>query len=94
MRPILGVLHKEATKRSKKDLHISQASGSGDETDFESGVPDEQHLKTTGADERTDIIPGVPDVPKYDSESEKESWGDVEKKMKMMRTILKIKVMM
>ncbi|GJY32584.1 hypothetical protein Tco_0417053 [Tanacetum coccineum] len=85
---------KEATKRSKKDLHISQASGSGDGTDFESGVPDEQHLKTTGADERTGIIPGVPDVPKYDSESEKESWGDVEKKMKMMRTILKIKVMM
>ncbi|GKD29521.1 retrovirus-related pol polyprotein from transposon TNT 1-94 [Tanacetum coccineum] len=37
---------KEATKRSKKDFHISQASGSG-----------------------------VPDVPKYDFESEKESWG-------------------
>nr|GEU78780.1 hypothetical protein [Tanacetum cinerariifolium] len=31
----------EATKRSKKDFHISQASGSGDGTDFESGVPDE-----------------------------------------------------
>ncbi|GJW83399.1 hypothetical protein Tco_0156544 [Tanacetum coccineum] len=42
---------KKATKRSKKDFHISQASGSGDGTDFESGVPDEQHLKTTGADE-------------------------------------------
>nr|GEY14195.1 hypothetical protein [Tanacetum cinerariifolium] len=27
---------KEATKRSKKDYHISQASGSGDGTDFES----------------------------------------------------------
>ncbi|GJZ30186.1 hypothetical protein Tco_0575233 [Tanacetum coccineum] len=44
---------KEATKRSKKDFHISQASGSGNGTDFESRVPDEQHLKTTGADEGT-----------------------------------------
>ncbi|GJU24918.1 hypothetical protein Tco_1163539 [Tanacetum coccineum] len=67
---------KEATKRSKKDFHISQASGSGDGTDFESRVPDEQHLKTTGGDEGTGTIPGVPDVPKYESESGKESWGD------------------
>ncbi|GJT91014.1 hypothetical protein Tco_1079859 [Tanacetum coccineum] len=44
---------KEATKRSKKDFHISQASGSG-----------------------TSTKPGGPDVPKYDSESDKESWGD------------------
>ncbi|GJV04477.1 retrovirus-related pol polyprotein from transposon TNT 1-94 [Tanacetum coccineum] len=27
----------------------------------------------------TDTKPGVPDVPKYDSESEKESWGDSDK---------------
>ncbi|GJV12690.1 hypothetical protein Tco_1354231 [Tanacetum coccineum] len=67
---------KEDTKRSKKDFHISQASGSGDGTDFESRVPDEQHRKTLGTDEGTGTIPGVPDVPKYDSESEKESWGD------------------
>ncbi|GJX00995.1 hypothetical protein Tco_0184908 [Tanacetum coccineum] len=67
---------KEATKRSKKDFHISQASGSGDGTNFESGVLDEQHLKTTGVDEGTGTIPGVPDVPKYDFKSEKESWGD------------------
>ncbi|GJU43385.1 hypothetical protein Tco_1200651 [Tanacetum coccineum] len=40
------------------------------------GVPDEQHLKTTGADEGTSTLPGVLDVPKYDSEYEKESWGD------------------
>ncbi|GJX77086.1 hypothetical protein Tco_0323897 [Tanacetum coccineum] len=38
---------KEATKRSKKDFHISQASGSGDGTDFESEVPDEQQCKTS-----------------------------------------------
>ncbi|GKF06510.1 hypothetical protein Tco_0037178, partial [Tanacetum coccineum] len=44
---------KEATKRSKKDFHISHASGSG-----------------------TGTKPGVPDVPKYDSKSEKVSWGD------------------
>ncbi|GJX37018.1 hypothetical protein Tco_0250321 [Tanacetum coccineum] len=29
-----------------------------------------------GTDEGTDAKPGVPDVPNYDSESEKESWGD------------------
>ncbi|GKA90660.1 hypothetical protein Tco_0812530 [Tanacetum coccineum] len=45
---------KEATKRSKKDFHISQASGSGDGTDFESGVPDEEQRKTSGTDEGTD----------------------------------------
>ncbi|GJW60691.1 hypothetical protein Tco_0110026 [Tanacetum coccineum] len=67
---------KEATKRSKKDFYISHASGSCDGTDFKSGVPDEQHLKRTGADEGTGIIPGVFNVPKYNSESEKETWGD------------------
>ncbi|GKE95646.1 hypothetical protein Tco_1580501 [Tanacetum coccineum] len=45
---------KEATKRSKKDFHISQASGSSDETDFESGVPDEQQSKIFGTDEGTE----------------------------------------
>ncbi|GKB81182.1 hypothetical protein Tco_0948077 [Tanacetum coccineum] len=63
-------------KKAPKYFHISQASGSGDGTDFESGVPDKQHLKTTSADEGTGTIPGVPDVPKYESKSEKESWGD------------------
>ncbi|GJX13844.1 hypothetical protein Tco_0205602 [Tanacetum coccineum] len=45
---------KEATKRSKKDFHFPQESGSGDGTNFESGVPDEQQHKTSGADEGTD----------------------------------------
>ncbi|GKA56630.1 retrovirus-related pol polyprotein from transposon TNT 1-94 [Tanacetum coccineum] len=45
---------KEATKQSKKDFHISQASGPGDGTDFESVVPNEQHHKTSSADERID----------------------------------------
>ncbi|GJU47643.1 hypothetical protein Tco_1204909 [Tanacetum coccineum] len=66
----------EATKQSKKDSHISHASGSGDGTDFESGVLDEQRRKISGTDEGTGTKPGVPDVPKYDSESEKKSWGD------------------
>ncbi|GJR51884.1 hypothetical protein Tco_1402405 [Tanacetum coccineum] len=30
----------------------------------------------SGTDEETGTKPGVPDVPKYDSESKKESWGD------------------
>ncbi|GJW18069.1 retrovirus-related pol polyprotein from transposon TNT 1-94, partial [Tanacetum coccineum] len=51
----------EATKRSKKDFHISQASGSGDGTDFESGVPDEQQHKTSGEDEGTGTKLGVLD---------------------------------
>ncbi|GJS73805.1 hypothetical protein Tco_0706646 [Tanacetum coccineum] len=68
---------KEATKQRKKDVHISHASGSGDGTNFELGVPDEQHLKTSGEDEGTSSKPGVPDVPKYDYESDKESWGDI-----------------
>ncbi|GKB09877.1 hypothetical protein Tco_0843800 [Tanacetum coccineum] len=42
---------KEATKRSKKDFHISYASGSGDGTDFQSGVFDEQQRKISGTDE-------------------------------------------
>ncbi|GJZ41304.1 hypothetical protein Tco_0588190 [Tanacetum coccineum] len=67
---------KEAAKQSKKDFHISYASGSGDGTDFESRVPDEQQRKISGTDKGTGTKPGVPDVPKYDSESEKESWGD------------------
>ncbi|GJV23657.1 hypothetical protein Tco_1376352 [Tanacetum coccineum] len=67
---------KEATKRSKKDFYISHTSGSGDGTNFQSGVPVEQQRKISGTDEGTGAKPGVPDVPKYDSESDKESWGD------------------
>nr|GEU72343.1 retrovirus-related Pol polyprotein from transposon TNT 1-94 [Tanacetum cinerariifolium] len=69
---------KKATKRSKKDYHISQASGLGDGIDFESWVPDEQQRKISGTDEGTGTKPGVPNVPTYASESENESWGDSE----------------
>nr|GEV27401.1 uncharacterized mitochondrial protein AtMg00810-like [Tanacetum cinerariifolium] len=37
---------KLATKRSKKDFHVSHASGSGDGVDTQSKVPDEQQQKT------------------------------------------------
>nr|GEU38306.1 hypothetical protein [Tanacetum cinerariifolium] len=43
-----------ATKRSKKDFHISHASGSGDGVDTQSKVPDEQQQKTYGTDEGTE----------------------------------------
>ncbi|GJZ86326.1 hypothetical protein Tco_0657936 [Tanacetum coccineum] len=67
----------EATKRSKKDFHISQASAS-DGTDFKLGVPDEQQCKTSGTDEGTGTKLEVPDAPNYQSESDDESWGDNE----------------
>ncbi|GJZ20319.1 hypothetical protein Tco_0556909 [Tanacetum coccineum] len=63
-------------KPTKKKAPIKADRGKGDGTDFESGVPDEQHLKTSGIDEGTGTKPGAPSVPKYDSKSEKESWGD------------------
>nr|GEV23318.1 hypothetical protein [Tanacetum cinerariifolium] len=71
-----GAQLKEATRRSKKDYHISHASGSVDGTDFELGVPNEQQRKTSGTDKGTGTKPWVPDVPKYDSDSKQESWGD------------------
>ncbi|GKF12526.1 hypothetical protein Tco_0050452 [Tanacetum coccineum] len=62
--------------KSKKDFHISHASGSSDGLDTQSKVPDQQQPKTSSTDEGTGTIPGVLDVPTYESESEKESWGD------------------
>ncbi|GJY20703.1 hypothetical protein Tco_0393269 [Tanacetum coccineum] len=56
---------KLATKRSKKDFHISHASGSGDGVDTQSKVPDEQQQKTSGTDEGTGTKPGVPEPFKF-----------------------------
>nr|GEV96871.1 hypothetical protein [Tanacetum cinerariifolium] len=67
---------KLATKRSKKDFHISYASGLGDRVDTQSKVFDEQVQNNFGTNEGISTIPGVPDVPPYESESDKESWGD------------------
>nr|GFA49724.1 hypothetical protein [Tanacetum cinerariifolium] len=59
---------------SPKKKHVLVTKGDG--VDTQSKVLDEKHLKTTGADEGTCTIPRVPDVPIYEYESEKESWGD------------------
>nr|GEV88552.1 uncharacterized mitochondrial protein AtMg00810-like [Tanacetum cinerariifolium] len=69
---------KLATKRSKKDFHISHASGSGDGVGKLSKVHDEQEQKDTNTNEGSDTLSGVPDVPKYESKSDMESWGDSE----------------
>nr|GEZ57964.1 hypothetical protein [Tanacetum cinerariifolium] len=63
---------KLATKRRKKDFHISHARGSGDRVDTQSKIPDEHQQKTSSIDEGTGTIPGVPNVPIYASESDKE----------------------
>nr|GEV10845.1 retrovirus-related Pol polyprotein from transposon TNT 1-94 [Tanacetum cinerariifolium] len=67
---------KLATKRSKKDFHISHASSSGDGVNTPSKVSGEHQQKTSSTDKGTGTIPGVPDVPIYAFESDKESWGD------------------
>ncbi|GKF17595.1 hypothetical protein Tco_0062513, partial [Tanacetum coccineum] len=42
----------------------------------EAGVPGEQQSKISATDRGTGAKPGVLNVPKYDSESDKESWGN------------------
>ncbi|GJT58259.1 hypothetical protein Tco_0993313 [Tanacetum coccineum] len=54
------------------------ASGSSDGVGSQPKVPDESEDKTTGTDKGTSTIPGVPYVPKYQSESDDESWGESE----------------
>ncbi|GJW77186.1 hypothetical protein Tco_0138868 [Tanacetum coccineum] len=65
---------KLATKRSRIQTHSSHASGSGDGVDTMSKVPDEQPQKKSGTDEGAGDKLEVPDVPKYNSDSEEESW--------------------
>ncbi|GKF88410.1 hypothetical protein Tco_0259287, partial [Tanacetum coccineum] len=55
-------------------FYSSHASGSGDGVDTQSKVPDEQQQKVFGINEGAGVRPEVPDVPKYDSESDEESW--------------------
>nr|GEY18960.1 hypothetical protein [Tanacetum cinerariifolium] len=63
-------------KPTKKKAPVKADRGKGDGADFESGVPDEQQCKISGTDEGTGTKLGIPDVPKYDYESKKDSWGD------------------
>ncbi|GKB47288.1 hypothetical protein Tco_0898041 [Tanacetum coccineum] len=65
---------KIAIERSKIQTYSSYASGSGDRVDIQSKVPDEQQQNISGTNEGAGEKPEVPDVPKYRSESEKESW--------------------
>ncbi|GJX64690.1 hypothetical protein Tco_0299033 [Tanacetum coccineum] len=62
---------KEATKQSKKYFHISHASGSGDGTNFESGVLDEQQCKISGTDEGTEENDDDEDDSKDESDDDK-----------------------
>ncbi|GKB55776.1 hypothetical protein Tco_0911962 [Tanacetum coccineum] len=65
---------KLATKKSKTQFHSSHTSGSSDGVDTQSKVPNEKQQKVSGINEGAGVIPKVPDVPKYDSESDEESW--------------------
>ncbi|GJU77290.1 hypothetical protein Tco_1274360, partial [Tanacetum coccineum] len=60
--------------KKKQPAKMTKAKGNG--VDTQSKVPNEQQQKTTSTDEGTGTIPGVPDVPPYESESDKDSWGD------------------
>ncbi|GJY15973.1 hypothetical protein Tco_0386395 [Tanacetum coccineum] len=72
---------KLATKRSKTQFHSSHASNSGDVVDTLSKVPDEKHLKTTGADEGTKEEEKIDDEERMDDdeydEVTKELYEDV-----------------
>nr|GEU95530.1 hypothetical protein [Tanacetum cinerariifolium] len=69
---------KEATNKSKKVFHISQASGSGDGTDFELVAPDEQQRKKSGdsEDDNDDLIDDDDDD---DNANDDDSKGDDDK---------------
>nr|GEU78558.1 uncharacterized mitochondrial protein AtMg00810-like [Tanacetum cinerariifolium]GEV21204.1 uncharacterized mitochondrial protein AtMg00810-like [Tanacetum cinerariifolium] len=54
---------KKVLKRSKKETHSRQASGSGDGFGSQTKVPDKLHDKITGTNKGTCTIPGLPDVP-------------------------------
>ncbi|GJX60827.1 hypothetical protein Tco_0292217 [Tanacetum coccineum] len=66
----------KVSKSDKKKQPAKMPKAKGLDVLSKSKVPDEQHLKTTGTDDETGTILGVPDVPIYESESKKESWGD------------------
>ncbi|GJZ40299.1 hypothetical protein Tco_0586862 [Tanacetum coccineum] len=67
---------KKTLKKRKQETHKLHASGSGDGVGSQPKVPDEQQDKTTGINKGSGTIPRVPDVPKYQSESKNESWGN------------------
>nr|GEZ45423.1 hypothetical protein [Tanacetum cinerariifolium] len=81
-----GTRIKSKTKVTKSDKKKQPAkktkakSGLGDGVNTQSKVPDEQQQQTFGIDKGTGTILRVLDVPPYEYESDKESWGDSEDK--------------
>ncbi|GJS82408.1 hypothetical protein Tco_0748949 [Tanacetum coccineum] len=70
---------KKTLRKSKRETHKLQASGSSKGADFESEVPDEQTDKTKDTSKGTGVKPGVLDVSKEDSyDSDEDSWGNSE----------------
>nr|GFA33374.1 hypothetical protein [Tanacetum cinerariifolium] len=65
---------KLATKKSKNDFHMPHTSGSGDGVDTQSKVPNEKQQKLSSINEGADVRLEVPDVPKFELESDEESW--------------------
>ncbi|GKC93517.1 hypothetical protein Tco_1158959, partial [Tanacetum coccineum] len=75
---------KKTLRKSKRETHKLQASGSSEGVNFESKVPDEQTSKTKDISKGTDVIPRVPDVSKEDSSdmvTTKKKNSDDEEKM-------------
>ncbi|GJS87299.1 hypothetical protein Tco_0769935 [Tanacetum coccineum] len=70
----------KVSKFDKKKQPTKKPKAKGLAVLSESKVPDEQQQKTFGTDEGIGTISGVPDVPTYESESKKESWGDSDEK--------------
>nr|GEX58828.1 ribonuclease H-like domain-containing protein [Tanacetum cinerariifolium] len=61
------------SRRNKMFWHTAR-DDTIDGVDTQSKVPDEQQQKVTGTNEGVGVTPKVPDLPKYDSESDEESW--------------------
>ncbi|GKC69401.1 hypothetical protein Tco_1115284 [Tanacetum coccineum] len=60
----------DKSDKKKQPAKMSKSKG----LNVLSEVPDEQQQKVFGTYEGAGVTPEVPDVPKYDSESEEESW--------------------
>ncbi|GJR49866.1 hypothetical protein Tco_1400387 [Tanacetum coccineum] len=69
---------KKTLKKSKLETHKLHASGSGEGVGSQPKVLDKSEDKTTGTNEGISTKPRVPYVPKYQSESENESWENSE----------------
>ncbi|GJW00228.1 RNA-directed DNA polymerase, eukaryota, reverse transcriptase zinc-binding domain protein [Tanacetum coccineum] len=63
------------TKANKLRVFLAVETSTRAFCNHQINIPNKQQQKTSG-NEGTGIIPGVPDVTIYESESEKESWGD------------------